>query len=473
MPYVRPARLTYWEGRLPYVNGVDRGYVAGASGYSSDGSEHYDPILGYYKIQDHAVANALPVTDYSVQIAAGVTRYRDRAIRDVPDVPGEEPGTQEYHRFLSGIARHHAETADAADVEAANILLAAGAYADVASFAENYSHVGVQRETALLLMACLDREAMGLGEHAIQDHACAMVLGLVDQWTEPAETKRYGVWLKPFMGCLGMRALIAYWTRYRESADPTKADLVARIPGAVDAFNEYVWTNAWYDVGVSMPFGGGTWDKGALSYMDFDHGFADALMAPITGLAVTAVGSPADRVFRGPGSLSAVDGHYIGASVAFAAIADYFLVVGYTGSTRQFTLAASYNPSRDITTADTFSVQPNPINRDITEGPGAVPDLNHMWFPALAWSYWHAVAVEPDPSAATTRRARAVAVFDGAQQSWADPINQKQRNQSNYWTTDGLGWLEAGDLAADAGPTGTVLFILSPQGGWLHYQGGA
>jgi hypothetical protein len=306
----------------------------------------------------------------------------------------------------------------------------------------------------------LDRVSMGLDEHVNLDAAAECCLGLVDQWVKPVAAKRYGVWLKPFMGGLLARALVSYWLRY-DVMDPQRTAITERIPDALKAFAGYLWSDCWIPSDPS-------WPHGAIRYLDI--GFADPRLAPIgPGLEITAVGADPRRTFRGPSSLSDVDDHYAGAIVTIDGVADYFGVKHYHGATREFTINESY-PLPGVTTADTFGLQPNPPNRDTTEGNGGAPDLNHLLFPVFAWCYMHDRTIALDETAAAVWRERAHAVFDGCYQSHHDSYQQKQWNQSGYWTIDGLRWLEQGDTAGDVPGEGgdgaaVTLSIAKPKGG--------
>lgn len=483
VPYVPPARLDFWLSRLPYVSGAYMSYAAGTpdpvtgqGGYYLDGGEHYDPWLGFSNARDLSIANDLEVTDWSASLAAAEHNYRDLAVRATSDVylsgpsagtPNEEtPGVPPWHVFLAGIARHYLETGstDAADLEAADILMSSAYYPDDASFRENFFHIGVQRELALALWAMCERLTMGLGEHPRTDTACELALGHLAMWSAPPETRRFGIWCKLFMAALTCRAVTRYLELFGDSADATKVAHCAAIPAALTAFGDWVWTDGWIAIGVD-PEG---WNRGSIRYMQPAH--ADPSLDPIAGLAVVAVGADARRNFTGPPSLSSLDDHYAGAIFEVAGIADQYNIVAYDGATRGITLGA-YSPGRDITTSDTFSILTNPVNRDLTEGNGASPDLNPMIFPLYAWLYRYYTLTAPDADLAAAARARAHAVFDGAYQSWNDPYAQKQWNQNQLWTADGLAWLEEADTFA----AGDRVLLISPAAGGvlLIQRGGA
>ncbi|MEJ7637594.1 MAG: hypothetical protein WKF75_06275, partial [Singulisphaera sp.] len=76
--YGPPARLAYFESRIPWPCADGAGRYTAGTGYWLDGTEHYDPILCFYNARDYCKRKGLPAADWSAAIAAALVRYRDR-----------------------------------------------------------------------------------------------------------------------------------------------------------------------------------------------------------------------------------------------------------------------------------------------------------------------------------------------------------------------------------------------------------
>ncbi len=429
-----PARLAYFESQIPWPCKDGAGRYTAGTGYWLDGTEHYDPILCFFNARDYCKRKGLPEADWSAAIAAAIVRYRDRAVIANRGVAG-------WHAYASGCARHYLETKSRESLAAVKIL---NPKLSPAEMADGLQSQHVSREVAFMLMDAIEAERVGMGDQPRADTLVKLALGHLDQWSRPPATRPWATWVKPFMVALSCRSLIAYWHRYRD-AKGERGKIVAAIPGAVKRSLDWLWENAWYPPGKAVAIDGGTWDKGAFTYMDLDG--KGGAIPEITGQAVRSATS--NRVFRGPDSLSSVDDHYKHAGIEFTTGRndnnDRYLVVGYKGSTRTFTLSATYYPSAAPRRGDLFTLHSG-IDR---EGrPGATPDLNHLIAPAYAWAYWHERAVHKDAAAATPWRARHDAIFDGGTMSWTPPTAQKQWNQALLWSTLGLDWRERGDAVS-------------------------
>ncbi len=428
--YGPPARLAYFESQIPWpcAAGASR-YTAG-TGYWLDGTEHYDPILCFYNARDYCKRKGLPAADWSAAIAAAIVRYRDRAVIANGGVAG-------WHAYSSGCARHYLETRSRESLAAVGIL---NPKVSFASLTDGWKGHHVSREVAFMLMDAIEAERVGMGDQPRVDLLATRALGHLDEWSRPPETRLWATFVKPFMVALSCRSLIAYWHRYRD-AKGDRGAIVAAIPGAVKRALDWLWENAWYPPVKAAAMGDGTWDKGTFTYMDLDGGGA---IPEITGQAIRSVTS--NCVFRGPDSLSPVDGYYKHAGIEFTTGVndnnDRYSVIDYTGSTRTFTLSAAYHPTAAPRAGDLFTLHSG-IDRD--GGPGPTPDLNHMIAPAYAWAYWHEKAVNKDARAAAPWRARHDAIFNGGSMSWGPPTAQKQWNQALLWSTLGLDWRDRGD----------------------------
>lgn len=469
MPYTPPAREAYWASQLHQRSqwGTNP-YVAG-EGYWLDGDDHYDTPLGYPKVQDYAVARGLTYTDYSVEIAAALLRFRDRAIRGI-DRNFTDQGVNNYHKFAGGIARHYAETAgsEPADLEALDLLLPPTLYSDAFTrtrLMEDYTKCSVQRECALLLWAACERYAVGLGEHLVTDDAAGLCLLVLAEQVDTSAARRFGVMMKPWMAALSALGLIRYREVFAASADATKVANRAAIPDSLAALGDYIWTYCWFPPGPTTT--DDPWGLGALKYIDI--AIADPSVAPITGLVIQAVGEPAGRVFTGPASLSTLDDRYRGCHAIFDHIAETYLILDYDGATRQFTLGSTHYPSGVdvLAPGDTFRIESSFHPGDPTERPIAAEDLNLMVFPLFAWLYRYYTIEAPDATLAATARERAHAFFDGAYQAHYPANTQKTWNQAALWTTDGLAYLAEADEYEAAPTTGSAVLFIPSGGGYL------
>ena len=446
--YAPPAREAYWASQLSRRHSSGAApYVAGTA-YDLNAGEHYDPISAFQKVQDYAVAKGLAVADYSVQIAAALTRYRDRAVR-----VAKRQFIEEYHRNTTGIARHYVEGghADASDLEALGYL---NPVKSLSTYFDLYAHPGTVREAAFILMACVDRDHAGLSENPLTNEAARTCLHQVDLLE--IGPGRYGFAIKSFMYALNMLALTRFWAAYRHTTDPTRAALVARVPDAVKAVCDYLWDVCWYPPGPSHEYSPGAfWDRGAFAYRDMET--TDPLFVPLTDLTIASVTSQR-AVFRGPASLSTVDDHYIDAILIFDGHADFFAVGDYAGATREITIKPVYRPQFDLAPGDTFTMRS--AIYDGTESHLPAPELSHMIAPAFAWCYWHERIVLGDLESAKPWRQKYHDIFDGCFQSWNPAFSQKVYNQDALWTTDGLGWAAAADAGgADPDPPPPVMRI--------------
>ncbi len=464
-----PSRLAYWLSKLGDRHGtspnVANRYTAG-TGYFLNGPEHYDVVWAMRSVERLMVKYNVAPTDWTAEKAAAIVRYRDRAIL-------EAPGTfAAYYIYPTGIADHHAETNDPADISALDELLyragssdGAGGYIpwNVPVQRRAYEHMGVCREVAYMLKTCIEQRRRGMGDHPLLVAFAECAIEHINQWIAPAGTYR-AVWCKPFMSALTMRTLIAWWKDFKDSPIPARAALAATIPAKIKALVDYIYADLWYPPGTPVPIDGGTWDKGALKYSNVI--ITDPSFAPITGQVVGAVAT--NRVFRGPASLSTVDDYYKYSAIDLSTDpGNLFLCVGYAGATREFTLNPDYGPNA-ITPGSTFAIK----SADIADGgTGAAPDLAHLMAPAAAWLYWYFKVVLGDTPGATAYRTIHDEFFDGCQQSWQPAGSQKVFNQSAYWTEDGLAWRDLADAAGAVtppAPAGTnVLMIHSPAGGVL------
>lgn len=429
-----PARLAAWRAFVPDCHSTGaHPYLPGAGTYM-EGAEHYDPIVCMYHAQDYFVQHGLSPADWSVQIAAGIDRYRDYII-------ASNTPPQLHHVNTTGVCRHWYEAADPLDITGLDLIFAGTG--DAANFLNTNRHMGVARETSYKLMGSVDREWAARGEHPLLDATAECCLGYIDQWTASPGTY-WGIWCKPWMAGLVMRSLIAYWDRYRGTADANRAALVAQVPGRIKACCDYIWASCWYPAGTPANFGGSSngWDKGALKYVD--KPITDPSIATITGLTIQTVTD--SKTFTGPASLSAVDGYYKYAAFGFAdpaTFGDGAAIHGYDGATRTFHLDPLYGP-QTLTPGTAFEIKSPGTESDM--GPTPEPALNHMASPGFAWSYWHEKVVLGNPAGAIRFRVRHDALFDGASQSWGgDATSQKSYNQSLLWVTKGLEWRDRGD----------------------------
>lgn len=455
--YFPPARLDSWRSRIHdrHATGANP-YVAG-EGYAPEGAEHYDVPLCVIQARDYCLRTSLGDADWSAEIAAAITRWRDRYLIAVVGATG---GVQGYHRYITGLARHWYETGDPLDLDAVEIVAhASGAgilgEPDPARVARMNSAPDVTREAAFAALAEMDREWLGATPSPFLDPIIEACLGHVAMWTAPDGTY-YGAFCKPFMAGLTLRTLIAYWDRHRDATETVRAALVAQVPDAVKACLEFLWDDCWYPVGTpaELNVGGGIyWDKGSVYYQRP----ATADLPPITGLTVQTVTS--SKVFTGPSSLSTVDDYYkYSIYAADAAPTDRVTIWAYEGATRKFTLHPDYGPS-SITPGAAFTIS------TFAQGTDDVlpsPALNPMVAPAYAWAYWHTKVVEGDTPGSLVHRARHDAMFDGATMAWQSVISQKEWNQAMLWTVQGLDWRDRGDAEW---PAATAFNLQAPATG--------
>lgn len=442
---VAPARLAAWQSFLPdrHAGGTNP-YVAG-TGTAPNASEHYDVLLCMIQARDYCVNAGLPTTDWTVEIAAAVVRWRDRYVNASGAVPG-------YHINATGMARHYYETGEAADLAGVAITtLSYDTFTD-AKFRDQYRHMGVVRETAFLLLAAIDREWAGMGEYAITDAIAAKCLEHIDQWLAPAGTF-HGIWCKPWMAGLTMRSLIAYWDRYLDATETVRAATVAAIPAKIKLFLAHAWDNFWYPAGTSVDMGGvnGFWDHGAIGYNYPDA--TDSSLQNITGLTVQT--SSDNWHLTGPSSLSTVNDYY--KYCAVDAFGDTWQITAYDGATRGITLSTYYGTPPLWAPGDPFVIGVSSVESGALPWPS--PALNHMVAPAYAWAYWHTKVVLADTAGSIGYRVKHDAMFDGGAQSWAVANTQKEWNQSLLWTAFGLDWRSRGD---SEWATATVVTLQAP-----------
>jgi hypothetical protein len=474
--FLPPTRLSAWHagwarfhttGDKPYLAGVTN--PNGTGGYYLDAYDHYDPIWCFQQIQEYSVRNGLAITDWSDQINAGLTRFRDRAVRAETgrDAGGdsETPGVIGYHRYATGIMMDYFATGDPKDVEAVGYLQDIG-FINVSNFIVAEEHDDKYRETAFWGLTAIDYEVMGVGgTHPLTDVACTTTLNYHDHFLLP-ETQRYGATYKPFMIGIGVMFLIRYWERYRDSSIPAKVANIARIPNSIRNMCQHLWDHDWYPAGIPAP--GEGWMYGSISYKS--HALTDPNNQKIEGLAVTSVVNPRS-IFRGPASLSAVDGFYNNCRLNVflpggSQIADTWMIHGYTGATREIVVNPTYILTSDISTSHTFSIWPAswaPLDSDGDRGPS--PDMNPMVLIGFAWSYWYTKHIAGDEPASQHWRKKFISIFDGAQQM-RGPVNDvKQNNQSVIYTFKALEyfnradteWPVASNLTLQGPPSGNTV----------------
>lgn len=449
--FLPPSRLSQWHaGWARFHSSGDLAYVAGntnpdgTGGYLLDAYDHYDPIWCFQQIQEYSIRNGLSITDWSDQINAGLTRFRDRAVRAEtgqnigPD--SETPGVIGYHRYLTGIMVDYFTTGDPKDVEAAGYLSDTSYSGNGATFIIGEEHDDKYRETAFSGITSIDYEMMGLGVHPLTDAACTTTLNYHDNFLLP-ETQRYGATYKPFMIGIGMVFLARYWERYRDSSVPAKVANVARIPNSIRNMCQKLWDHDWFPPDSN-------WAHGAMSYKS--HSLVDPNNQKIEGLAVTSVINPR-TTFRGPASLSAVDGFYNNCALKVilpggSQIDDTWMIHSYTGATREIAVNPTYILQSDITTSHTFSIWPaswKPFDQDGDRG--AEPSINMMTTFGYAWSYWYTKHIEGNASASQHWRNKFIEIFDGADQVWLPVATVKRNNQSTIYTFKALEYFYRGD----------------------------
>ena len=246
-----------------------------------------------------------------------------------------------WHAYASGCARHYLETRSRESLAAVGILNPKG---PPFNLADGWQGQHVSREIAFMLMDAIEAERVGMGDPPLADTLAKLALGHLDQWSRPPETRHWATWVKPFMVALSCRSLIAYWHRYRD-AKGDRGEIVAAVPGAVKRALDWLWENAWYPPGKG-PRATAPGTRATFTYMDLDG--KGGATPEITGQAVRSATS--NRVFRGPDSLSTVDDYYKHAGIEFTTgdndNDDRYMVVGYKGSTRTFTLERDLLPER-------------------------------------------------------------------------------------------------------------------------------
>lgn len=445
--YGPPSRLEAWRSRvhatyhtgpIPFVLGT---------GFEAEYAEHWDPMHSIMSARDYCVRTDLPPTDWSVELSAEVTRYRDRYV-----IPAG--GNFSWvHRYTPGLAGHYRETGDPLSAQAIDLMLPL-AGSNILNLLQPARHeivsgpIDICRPAAWQLIAMLDREWCGLGPHPLTDSTAKVILGHCDIWT--GVTPRFGVWNKPFMTGLSLRALIAYWDRYKDATEPTRAALVARIPGTILAVLEYLWTTS------VRPDGDANWPHTAVKYQ-----YPASVDVPrLTGLTVQSVINPVST-FTGPASLSTVDDFYKFCSVVVdgdnASTND--IVTSYVGATRQFTVwtgMGNHNYAAGATFYISSRVQ-EPTNGDYAAGV-----VNPQVSPAYAWAYWYCERVLGDHAAAVVHRDRHDRLFDGQASSWNDLSEIKQWNQVWQWGAQWDDWRDRGDAEW---PVATAFTLQAPATG--------
>jgi hypothetical protein len=122
-------------------------------------------------------------------------------------------------------------------------------------------------------------------------------------------------------------------------------------------------------------------------------------------------------------------------------------VRSYSGATRRFTVGRLWGSHYNFAAGRRFSLVPNGYSTDPNEKrySYASPALNPLVAPLFAFVYWHRKVVLGDAAGAAVHRDRHDAVFTGQTSAWMGLGTQKERNQSVFWSTDGLAYRACGD----------------------------
>jgi hypothetical protein len=454
--FAPPERVAAWAslwgkfhttGSAPYLAGSTN--PNGSGGYYLDKDDHYDPILIYYMVQDYCIRNGLPLTNWSDQIQAGITRFRDRAVRADPGLAaGEGYGVQEYHRYATGILWHHFTTNSASELAKNIEALGYLNKPNFGSYFDAYSNPGTYREAAFVLNTLLDFQLMGLGDRlANVKEAIRTCLYQNVQTSIQGPTRRYGISIKPFMVGINNWVLARCWEMYRGTADATLAALIAQIPASIKAICQYMWDVCWFAPGPTYATDVGDWNKGAISYKDL--ALSDPMWTPLRNQDITTYTNR--TTFRGPASLSTTDDYYKDSYLKLnhpstGQNPDTWVIGGYTGATRQITVAPFYIPSFDFDDTWSFDIVPamwQPLESDGDRGPS--PGMNGMAMFGFAFTYWHMRQVLGDDAGSQQWRIRAHALFNGASQAWQAPYDSKLMHQGVYLAIPALEYLARGD----------------------------
>lgn len=446
--FFEPENLSGWESHLHDRHNTGAFPYVPEGALWLDGSEHYDVIQCMQNARDWCVREGVTPTDWSVEIAAAIARYRDLGVIGLGSV-------QPHHVNGYGLARHYFETGDTVSLTALGIILAASGGPD--SYYETNKHMGSVREVALKGLAADDQEASGLGSHGLRDATIRVHLTQIDQWTAPPGTY-FGTWTKLFMVGIALRNMIAYWDRYRGASTPAlRVSNLAAIPAAVKAMIDFTWDELWISASAAVPYN--------VPDMTVE-------CQPVSG---TIAASTSPGVFTITGDLSTVDNFYKFSNFRFDDRLlssageppytdqdyDHYQIETYNGTTGAVTLTTTYLPGFTPTVGEPITI--TSPEAEIDAGPGAAPSLNHMFAPACAWYYWYERVVQADLAAAMPYRDRFHRMFDGGDQTTAVTSAQKQWNQSLFWIPWGLKWVERGD--ADEWPAATTFSLQAPATG--------
>lgn len=427
------ARIDAWDSRVhythletgtnPYILGPER-KSNGLINIESEGQEHYDPVNCILEARDYCVRKNLPPTDWSTELGNEVIRYRDRWV-----LPNN--GILSWvHRYPTGLSRHYRETGDALSLTAVDLMtiLSTSTGLDGLSVSRHmatYESMQNVRENAFQLLALIDREWSGLAVHPLLDACATCAIAHCDQWTAPPGTY-WATWNKPFMTGIALRAMIAYWSRFQNTAVPARAAIVAQIPGRIIATCDWLWDNGW----VPPATVGGS---GGVKYQTP----AGADKPNLNGNVMQSVIS--NSQFTGQSALSTVDNYYKYAAMTPDGAASC-RILAYEGATRKFTVYTGFgNPP--LAVGKGFSIKSG------IEGSGeqASYPLNPMVAPAFAWAYWYTKRILADSAGAARHRDRHDAMFDGQSMARGGLSTIKQYNQALMWSVAGYDYRARGD----------------------------
>jgi hypothetical protein len=439
-----PDRLAYWEstivqrhstGALPYVAGT---------GYNANASEHYDVIECMIQVRNYNIRKGRTPTNWDTEIAAGITRYRDRYI--LTDAAGGLiPG---HVTYTTGMMHHWRETGDPLDVDAIsqirptdNGLLPASVNGDyyIARFNNPYFH----RETYYRVKAYLDRRRVGLPVHDYQNIDLQLCFNFFDHFMSPPSV-RYGAVTRSFMVGMGLRAFIDWWNFFQMEEEPTAEEeaLMDEIPGRVKDMLDHLWNKCWWPTGFPAidESDVNTYDKGSTKYVYPSN--TSPGVQPLTGFTVGTVTNA--KQFIGVGALSPIDDYYkylLYASDS-SPVNPERCVISYNGTTKEFIIGGQdANPIF----GENFTLQVE----DVSGKDWAVPALNLLIAHAYAWYYWYAKVVLDDEATGLIYRSRHDAMFNGAATAWSFPFAQKEWNQSKLCEPAALLVREQADAGID------------------------
>jgi hypothetical protein len=224
----------------------------------------------------------LQMADYTGNGAWNVCAQRARMVyRDeyVLRHKGQVPG---YWNFTHGLTIDYLRTGDVTSKQAVMLLAWNAAFARDGTPLDWTKNAKLSREVAYTIMAYLNAEKVGASRRDRLQPLVNQALGHLDQWFV-SKTASY---VQPFMVGLTMEALIMY---YEAIQDP-------RIPPAIKAAMDSLWTNAWQGTDA------GFWYESS----DKRSGAPDLnlLIAPAYAWLYRSTGEPAyrdrgDQVFAG------------------------------------------------------------------------------------------------------------------------------------------------------------------------------